>query len=262
MTQEFITINRIENKIAMIYLNRPDKHNAMHGIMMTELLEALRGFRKNLPRVLIIQGNGKNFCAGGDIAWMKKMSALSEEENKKDAELLADLLYELYTFPIPTMVLAQGVSLGGGLGLLAAADIVIAADDANFGFPEVKIGIVPFVVSPYVIAAIGKRNAHYYFLTGERFQSKEALRIGLIHKMAEPDRLLDTGMMIAKNIIQNGSYALSRAKTWIDEVANQVITPSLSHQTALELANIRKSPEAEEGLCSFLEKRKPKWYTT
>jgi methylglutaconyl-CoA hydratase len=168
MAHEFILADS-NHHIATLTLNRPDKHNAMHAPMIHELLKALATFAADNSRILLIQAQGENFCAGGDIAWMQKIAKSSETENIEDAQLLADLLYQLYTYPKPTIVLTQGRTLGGGLGIVSAADIVIAADNAQFALPEVKIGLTPSMISPYVIAAIGQRAAHYYFLTGEIF---------------------------------------------------------------------------------------------
>jgi methylglutaconyl-CoA hydratase len=168
MKTEFITV-ATAGSIATLTLNRPDKRNAMHGPLMMELQHALGLLAEDSSRVLLINGRGENFCAGGDIGWMQKIAAGSDDENYRDAQLLADLLYQLYVFPKPVIVLAHGATLGGGLGFVAAADIAIAASNASFGLPEVKIGITPSIISPYVISAIGERMAHYYFLTGERF---------------------------------------------------------------------------------------------
>jgi len=256
MTTEFIDVSTVDD-IVTISLNRPDKRNAMHGPMMTELLHAFKTHAADQSRVLIIKGNGDNFCAGGDIGWMQKIAADSDSANYEDAQLLADMLYQLYIFPKPTIVLAHGATLGGGLGLLAAADIAIAAKNASFGLPEVKIGITPSVISPYVITAIGERAAHYYFLTGERFGADEARHIGLIHQVAESDALLSVGVSIAQTLLQSSPNALRSAKQLIRSVTQQKITEELTQKTSEHLAELRKTPEAQEGLRAFTEKRKP-----
>jgi methylglutaconyl-CoA hydratase len=245
--------------MAIITLNRPDKRNAMHGPMILELLAALKLFADHPSRVLLIHGNGENFCAGGDIAFMQKMAEESDDGNYADAKLLADMLYQLYLFPKPTIVLAHGATLGGGLGLLTAADIAIAANNASFGLPEVKIGLAPSMISPYVIAAMGERMAHYYFLTGERFSAEEAHRLGLIHRVVEAEALLSTGMMIAETLLENSPLALRSAKELIHAVAKHEMTAELAQKTAKHLAALRVTPEAQEGLHAFLEKRKPRW---
>jgi len=258
MKTEFITISQTDN-IATLTLNRPDKRNAMHGPLIMECQQALRLLAESPTRVLIINGNGENFCAGGDIGHMQKIAAGSKDDNYRDAQLLADLLYQLYQFPKPTLVLAHGMTLGGGLGLVAAADIAIASSNASFGLPEVKIGLAPSMISPYVIAAIGERMAHYYFLTGERFGAEQAHRIGLIHQLTDETTLMSAGMSVAQILLQNSPLALQSAKQLMRTVAKQKITVELAQQTSEHLAELRATPEAQEGLRAFMEKRKPRW---
>lgn len=258
MSFQFI-LTEEKNGIASVTLNRPEKRNALHQPMILELLTALKTFSQNTSRVLLINSKGENFCAGGDIGWMQKIATSSEDENFADAQYLADLLYALYAFPKPTIVMVQGAVLGGGLGLLAAADIAIAGKNAIFGLPEVKIGITPSIISPYVIAAMGERAAHYYFLTGERFGVVEALQLGLIHQITANESLTDTVMTLAESIAQNSPQALKAVKRLIRYVAKEKITENLAQKTAEHLANLRVTPEAQEGLRAFLEKRLPNW---
>ncbi|MBX3709188.1 MAG: enoyl-CoA hydratase/isomerase family protein [Gammaproteobacteria bacterium] len=254
----FVLLSRSEN-IVTVTLNRPDKRNAMNGSLIAELLQILKMLANDDSRVVIIEGSGDSFCAGGDIAWMQEIASGSEEKNYEDAQLLADLLYALYTFPKPTIALAHGVVLGGGLGLLAAADIAIAAKSAQFGLPEVKIGIAPSIISPYVIAAIGERLAHYYFLTGERFNADEASQFGLIHQITADDALMNAGIAVARILSENSSQALRAAKQLIRCVSKQKISKELTQETAEHLAELRTTTDAKEGLHAFLAKRKPKW---
>ncbi|VVC77306.1 Hydroxycinnamoyl-CoA hydratase-lyase [Aquicella siphonis] len=258
MTTEFIKVSRSDG-IGIITLNRPDKRNAMHGPMIVELLRALKKFANDDSRLLLLHGEGEHFCAGGDIAWMQKIALGSDDENYDDAQSLADLLYHLYTFPKPSLVLAHGMTLGGGMGLLAAADIAVASRSASFGLPEVRIGLTPSMISPYVIAAIGERAAHYYFLTGERFGAEEAFRVGLIHQLSEADALMSTGMSLAQTLLMNSPQALRSAKQLIRRVSKQTISEDLAQKTAEHLAELRTTAEAQEGLHAFLEKRPPKW---
>lgn len=259
MSYEFILVSQSDG-IVTLTLNRPEKRNAMNAQVIKELLHALHSISSDdNARILLIASNSEHFCAGADIAWMEKIAAGSYEENYDDAQLIADLMYQLYSFPKPTIVLAQGATLGGGLGLLSACDIAIAAKNTSFGFSEVKIGIVPSTISPYVIAAIGERAAHYYFLTGERFGVEEARRIGLIHQMTENEALLSTGMSVAKILLQNSPHALTAAKQLIRRVTKEKISEELGQKTAEHLANLRMTPEAQEGLRAFLEKRTPSW---
>lgn len=258
MTMEFIQVSQTDG-IATIMLSRPDKRNAMHGPMIAELKHALTDLAQDHSRVVMLLGKGEHFCAGGDIAWMQHIATGTDDDNYQDAQSLADLLQQLYHFPKPTIVLAHGTTLGGGMGLLSAADIAIASDNAMFGLPEVKIGITPSMISPYVIAAMGERAAHYYFLTGERFGAAEAFRLGLIHQTCEPSALLSTGVVLAESLLQNSPQALRAAKQLIRFVAKQPINDKLAQITAEHLAELRASPEAQEGLKAFLEKRAPKW---
>lgn len=247
--------------VAMIILNRPDKRNALNGELIQALVEVLNKLAADKDTYLvIIKGQGDHFCAGADIAWMQQVIATqSYDANYDDAQSLADLLFQLYSFPKPTIVLAHGATLGGGMGLIAAGDIAIAANNAVFGFPEVKIGVTPSTISPYIIKAIGERAAQYYFITGERFSADEAVRLGLIHQLTSQDELLHVGKTLAETLLKNGPHAMFAAKQLIRAVANEKINAKLSQKTAEHLAEIRSSKEAREGLQAFLEKRSPNW---
>lgn len=259
MDREFLLLSQV-NGMTTLALNRPDKRNAMHGPLVAELLHTLKRLAADEDtKVVILYGTGDNFCAGGDIGWMQTIAAGTQEENYEDAQLLADLLYYLYHFPKPTIVLAHGATLGGGLGLLAAADIAIAAKNAFFGLPEVKIGITPSVISPYILAAMGERAAHFYFLTGERFDAETAYRIGLIHQITEDEALMSAGVALAQRLLENSPQALREAKQLIHRVNRESISEQLAQKTAEHLAEMRVTTAAKEGLIAFLEKRKPKW---
>lgn len=256
---ELILVSKSDG-IATITLNRPDKRNAMNGHMVKELLHVLPEINKDThSKILMIKGSGDHFCAGADIGWMQQLATSSYEENYDDAQYLADLMYQLYSFTKPTIVLTHGATMGGGLGLVAACDIAIGTKDSVFSFSEVKIGITPSTISPYVISVIGERAAHYYFLTGERFNAEEAHRIGLLHQITSPDLLISTGMTIAKNLLQNSPQALTAAKQLIRYVTKEKISENLAQKTAEHLANLRVTPQAKEGLSAFLEKRTPVW---
>lgn len=258
MAYQFIRATT-EAAIATITLNRPDKRNAMHAEMIRELIHALRELEANARiRVVLLNAIGEHFCAGADIAAMKEIANADEDQNYDDAQLLSDLMLKLYHFSKPTIALVQGVTLGGGLGLLCACDIAIASATAQFGFSEVKIGIAPSIVSPYVIAAIGERAAHYYFLTGERFDVEIAQRIGLIHQIARDD-LQQKGLELANTLLTNSSRAMNEVKKLLRYVAKEKINERLAQLTAEHLAELRSSAEAQEGLSAFLEKRAPKW---
>lgn len=249
----------ISEGIASLALNRPDKRNALDGPLIKDLSQALKQLVTDSSRVLILYGEGKHFCAGGDLAWMQKMVAGSSDENYQDAQALADLLYHLYHFPKPSIALVQGAAMGGGLGLLAAADIAIASSETRFALPEVKLGLVPSIISPYLLTAISERLANYYFLTGEAFGVDEAKQMGLIHQIVEPASLMSVGVSIARTLLENGPRALASAKQLLHENAREKITEKLAQKTAENLAEIRSSAEGQEGIRAFLEKRKPRW---
>ena len=259
MSYQFILVT-VQQGIARITLNRALKRNAMHGDMIAEITRALHDIANDdNARVVIINGDGEHFCAGADISWMQSIAQGSSQQNFADAESIADLMYQLYTFPKPTIVLAHGATMGGGLGLLAACDLAIAANNASFAFSEVKIGITPSTISPYVVAAIGERAARYYFLTGERFDAQTAHRIGLIHRVVEPDVLITTGNALATILLANSPNALHEAKKLLQYVSHEKISDQLAQKTAEHLANVRSTKEAQEGLKAFTEKRPPIW---
>lgn len=249
-----------EKGLAVVTFNRIEKRNAMNGEMIREISTVLRQLAEDESvNVLMINGNGEHFCAGADINWMKAVGTLSAEENQRDAEVLADMLFQLHQFPKPTIALVHGAVLGGGMGITAACDMSLAAQTSSFGFPEVKMGIAPSTISPYVISAIGERASHYYFLTGIRFDAQEAHRIGLVHQIIEDAALYQTGHALAQTLLQNGPQALTAVKQLIRRVSKEKITRELGKITAKHLAELRISPEAQEGLKAFLEKRTPAW---
>lgn len=257
MTQTFISID-YQSSLAIISLNRPDKRNAMHGPMIEELLQTLQSFANETTiTALVIRGNGEHFCAGADIKWMQSITAGSYEQNYDDAQYLADLMYTLYNFPKPTVAVVHGAAMGGGMGIVAACDIAIAAENAAFAFSEVKIGIAPSTISPYVVAAIGERAAHYYFLTGEKFNASTAKEIGLVHQVTN-DVIVAT-KKITDMLCQNSPHAMKEIKQLLRGIANEKISAALAQKTAEHLANIRVSPQAKEGLLAFSEKRAPIW---
>lgn len=249
-----------QERITTITLNRLEKRNAMDGHLVQQLLSALDTTENDKQSgVIILRANGDHFCAGADIGWMQKVAQSPKAENQQDAMLLARLLYRLYTFSKPVIVLAKGVTFGGGLGIVAASDIAIAATNASFAFSEVKIGIVPSVVSPYVIAAMGERAARYYFLTAARFGAHEAHRMGFVHQVIEPEALDSAGKTLAKEILQHSQCAVSEAKRLITHVAREQIDEELIQYTANHLADMRTKQDAQEGLRAFLERRTPSW---
>lgn len=259
MSYETIIVSK-EDKLAGITFNRPEKRNAMNGKMLEELSTALGVLaHDDSISVLMINGNGDHFCAGADISWMKSAGTLTDQENRDDAQVLANLLFQLHKFPKPTIALAHGAVLGGGMGIMSVCDIAIAATDASFGFPEVKIGLAPSTISPYVLKAIGERQALYYFLTGTRFDADKAQKIGLIHQVTEVDELYKSGSDIAQVLMKNGPQALVAIKQLVRQVSQENIDHDIGKFTADHLATLRATDEAHEGLKAFLEKRAPNW---
>lgn len=255
MEQVLLTI---EKGVASLTLNYPERRNALSGPLVKAFLAALIQVRdSDAVRLLVIRGAGDHFCAGADIQWMRSLAASSLEENKEDALHLADLLHQLYHLPKPTIALVRGAAIGGGLGILSCCDLVIAEEKTQFAFTEVKIGLVPAVISPYVMAAIGVRQARRYFLTAETFFSHTALEMGLIHIVSSD--LEGTLSLYVKSFLKSGPCALGVTKELLSLVACEPIGSALLEKTAEINARIRTSEEGREGLSAFLEKRRPLW---
>ncbi len=250
---------RIENKdgVASIRLNRPEVRNALNEVLIAELTQAVTTLPESV-RVVILAGEGTAFCSGADATWMKKSATFSREENERDAAALAALLKAVDECPRPVLARVQGAVLGGGVGLVAACDVAVADAGAQFGFPEVRLGLVPAVISTFVLPRIGARAARRYFLTGERFGAPQAQAMGLLHEVTTPDQLDPTIDAIVRDLLQAGPRALSAAKKLIRDVAGLTREQAV-RETIRTIAEIRVSPEAQEGLGAFLEKRKPRW---
>ncbi len=245
---------------ATVMLNRPEVHNAFDPLMtrlLTAALEKLDADPK--VRAVVLLGAGKSFCAGADIGHMKASAKFSRAQNYKSAQESARMFHTLYNLSKPTIACIHGAVRGGGIGLVAACDIAIAARSATFRLSEVKIGVIPSMISPYVIAAIGERQSRRYFITGEEFDAAEAWRIGLIHDIAEEESLNGTvGAMLAQ-LYSSGPKAMAAAKQLIGLSAHADIDKKILDETSRRIADIRATPEGQEGLSAFLEKRKPHW---
>jgi methylglutaconyl-CoA hydratase len=250
----------IADGIATIVLNKPEKRNALDTDLVQEFLLILKELAADTGvNIIILRAAGPHFCAGADIASMHKMAKKPSAENIKDAQLIATLLYQIYTFAKPVIALVHGATFGGGLGLAAAADIVLAANNATFCFSEVKIGLAPSIISPYIIKAIGERAAKYYFLTASKFDAQDGFRLGLVHQIVEPENLVTLGLSLARELQTFNQVALSETKSLTQRVVSEPITKALSQLTAEHLAKMRSTAAAEEGFLAFLEKRMPKW---
>lgn len=244
--------------ICIITLNKPEKHNAFDEYLIANLTEKLITLDQDeTVKVILLNANGKNFSAGADLEWMKKMLLYTEQENVQDALQLVKLLKTLSTIRKTTIGLAKGITMGGGIGLLCCCDIILAEQEARFCFSEAKLGLVPATIAPYVIRAIGSRFAQYYFLTAKIFSAIEARNMGLVHEIIAQNNLLDHGITVATSLLKNGPQALLIIKQLISRF-NQS-NDEILHETAELIAKVRISSEAQEGLAAFLEKREPEW---
>lgn len=248
-----------DGPVARVWLNRPAARNAFDGLMVSELRTVLFDLR-NLDevRVIVLAGRGPAFCAGADLEWMRAMASFSREENLREAQALADLFFTVYESPKPVVCRVHGAALGGGSGLVAACDLAVAALGTQFGFTEVRLGIVPAVISPYVLGKIGESAARELFLTGERFEAARAQEIGLV-RQAVPEADLDTVVegRVAE-LLKAGPRAQAEAKALIREVAWRR-PEDVQRYTVERIADLRVSAEGQEGMRAFLEKRKPGW---
>lgn len=259
MNYETLTI-AIADKVASVTLNRPELRNAFNEQAIAELALAFDELGRNeLVRAIVLAANGPAFCAGADLNWMKKMAGYSIDENLADASRLADMLRTIYLCPKPTVAKVQGDCYAGGMGLVAACDIVVAADTVNFCLSEVKLGLIPATISPYVIKAMGEQAARRYFITAERFDAAAALRMGFAHEVVAADDLDTTVAGLLKSLVSNSPHAVVEAKKLVREVVGVPVTDALLRDTAERIAAIRASNEGREGVASFLEKRKPNW---
>ncbi|MEH6633160.1 MAG: enoyl-CoA hydratase/isomerase family protein [Halopseudomonas aestusnigri] len=243
-----------------IWMNRPEVHNALDEIMIAELNDAFTKFGKNTDvRAIVLGGRGKSFSAGADLGWMKRAADFTEEENREDALKLALMLKTIAECPKPVIARVQGAAFGGGVGLTAAADIAIAGENAKFCLSEVKLGLVPATIAPYVVKAMGERQASRYFLTAEIFRSEKAADMGFVHEHCT-DAQLDTKIEeLLSSFNLAAPDALNVAKGLIRTVSNRQLDEELMNETAELIARQRLTPEGREGLTAFFEKRNASW---
>jgi methylglutaconyl-CoA hydratase len=256
-----LKIERDERGVALVVFNRPEVHNAFDEAMIREVIQTFADLGKDESvRVIILGAEGKSFCAGADLNWMKRAADFDEDQNREDAGELALMLNAIYACPKPVIARVQGNAFGGGVGVVAAADIAIGVSDAVFSLSEVKLGIIPAAISPYVIEAIGARYARRYFATAERMSAAEAYRIGLLHDLAASVDAMDEMIAALCNaLLANGPKAMQAAKTLIQAVSQKSIDDELMEDTVERIAQIRSTDEAKEGINAFLSKRKPNW---
>jgi methylglutaconyl-CoA hydratase len=256
------TLNIQTGVVATVTLNRPEVRNAFNDEVIAELTQAFSQLGQDPQvRAIVLAAIGPAFCAGADLNWMRRMADYTHAENLADAAQLAEMLRVIYTCPKPTVARIQGDVYAGGMGLVAACDMAVSVDTANYCLSEVKLGLYPATISPYVIRAMGARAAHRYFLTAERFDAAEALRIGYVHAVVAVDQLDAKVAEIAGALVNASPNAVRECKTLLHDVAGKAIDTALIARTVQGIASIRASAEGKEGVQSFLQKRKPNWLT-
>ena len=249
-----------EGAVARVMLDRPEVRNAFNDALIAELAETFtRLGADGALRVIVLGGEGKAFCAGADLAWMREMAGYSWEQNRADAGKLADMLWAVYSCPLPVVGRIQGDCYAGGVGLAAVCDIVVAAEGVTFCLSEARLGLLPATIAPYVIRALGEQAARRYFVTAERFDAAVAHRLGFVHELAAPDALDGKVDEIVATLAANGPMAVKACKRLVQDVAQRPITDELRADTARRIADIRASAEGREGVQSFLNKRAPSW---
>lgn len=246
--------------VATVTLNRPEVRNAFNETTIAELTDVFGALdARDDVRAIVLAANGPAFCAGADLNWMKQMAGFSDEENRADARRLADMLSAVYCASKPVLARVSGDAYAGGVGLVAASDIVVAVDSARFCLSEARLGLIAATIAPYVVRALGERASRRYFTTAEPFDCATALRLGLVHEAVPPAELDDAVSRIAAALCANGPHAVRESKRLVQDVAGRIIDEPLIDDTARRIARIRASGEGREGVASFLEKRVPAW---
>ncbi|MEP4885001.1 MAG: enoyl-CoA hydratase/isomerase family protein [Alphaproteobacteria bacterium] len=262
MSENSINVN-VAGGVARVTMARPDKHNAFDDVLITDLTDAFEAVgRDGAVRVVVLEGEGKSFSAGADLGWMQRMADYSAAENLADARKLAGMVRTLNELPRPTIARVQGAAFGGGVGLVAACDIALASQAASFCLSEARLGLVPSVISPYVVEAIGARAARRYFQTAERFDAETAHVLGLVHEVVPRERLDGRIDELIGVLLDNGPAAMAASKELIRRVASGPVDDAMVEYTAQRIADIRATAEGREGVQAFLEKRGPNWRTT
>lgn len=260
MSEATVNTTCDDRGVARVTLCRPEKHNAFDDLIIAELRAAFDDLARNdAVRAVVLASEGKNFSAGADLGWMKHMAEYDYQHNLEDARLLAGMLKALNDLPQPTIALVQGAAFGGAVGLVSCCDMAVASTRASFCLSEVKIGLVPATISPYVIKAIGERAAKRYFTTAERFDSAQAQRLGLVSEVAPGEELEQVLESLLSALLANGPLAVRESKRLVTDFAGKDITAEVVEQSCERIACIRVSDEGQEGLGAFLQKRKPAW---
>ena len=260
MSKDAVTTDIDYRGVATVTLNRPDKHNAFDDAMIAALRQTFDDLASNdAVRVVVLASAGRNFSAGADLGWMQRMADYDYAHNLADARVLAGMLKALYELPQPTIARVQGAAFGGGVGLVSCCDMAVATERASFCLSEVKIGLMPATISPFVARAMGERACRRYFTTAERFDANRALALGLVSEVVAEESLDSTLEQLIHSILGNGPLAVREAKRLVADVAGREVTEALVEDTCERIAHIRVSAEGQEGLAAFLNKREPAW---
>lgn len=248
-----------KESVAWLYFNRPEVHNAFNAVLIEEMSDAVNRLSEDSSsRIIVLTGSGTSFCAGADLNWMREIVNYSYDQNLEESLALAEVLHMIFSLPKPTIAMVNGAAIGGGTGFLSACDIAVAAEDALFGLSEVKIGLVPAAISPYVIRKIGESKAREYFLTGRRVTAAKAQEIGLVNEVVPGKDLLKTVENLIDLLLTSGPEAIASCKELIFNVPLMTVEEAKEY-TAKMIAGLRISEEGQEGMAAFLEKRKPRW---
>ncbi|PID54783.1 MAG: gamma-carboxygeranoyl-CoA hydratase [Gammaproteobacteria bacterium] len=261
MNQPDTILTSIDGRgVATVTLNDPEKHNAFDDVLIQALTQSFQDIANNDDvRVMILASNGRSFSAGADLGWMKRMVNYSYDDNLQDARELARMLKTLAEMPQPTIAAVQGATFGGAVGLVSCCDMALASERAVFSLSEVRIGLIPATIGPYVVRAIGERASRRYFMTGERFRANTAYHLGLVADVVAPEDLDSAVQNEVNSILTCGPQAVRAAKNLVNEIGGKAIDDKLIEYTCERIATIRASDEAQEGLGAFLEKRSPAW---
>jgi methylglutaconyl-CoA hydratase len=259
MTTTTLDVQR-NGHVARVYLNRPDVRNAFNDGVIGELTRTFADLGADASlRCIVLGGHGKAFCAGADLNWMRAMAGYSWEQNRADAQALADMLWTIYSCPVPVVGRIHGDCYAGGLGLAAVCDVLVAAEGVHFCLSEAKLGLLPATIGPYVVKAMGEQAARRWFITAERFSAAQAHTIGFVHELVVPDALDTKVDELVAVLVANGPMAVRACKKLVQDVGGRDIDAGLRAETARRIADIRASDEGREGIQSFLGKRAPDW---
>lgn len=251
---------RREGAVAHVYLNRPDVRNAFNSDVIAELTRVFSALgRDGTLRAVVLGGHGPVFCAGADLNWMRSMADYTWDDNRADAQALADMLWTLYRCPVPVVGRVHGDCYAGGMGLAACCDVLVAADGAHFCLSEARLGLLPATIGPYVVRALGEQASRRYFITAERFSAAQAHRLGFVHVLSAPEALDEQVGQLTQALVANGPAAVRASKRLVQDLSGRTIDDDLRADTARRIADIRVSPEGREGIQSFLARRKPAW---